>query len=358
MSGLTRRSVLAMSSAAVACGASWAEAGGAHYLSAAKTGGGAHRLTGLTQSCSVAFDIALPDRGHAAAAHPNRAEAVAFARRPGRFAMVLDCVGGQVRQRLTPPEGRHFYGHGAFTADGSVLLTSENDFEVGQGRIGLWSANESYRRIGEVSSGGVGPHDIVRLPGGGFAVANGGIRTHPATGRDKLNLPTMRPNLTYLDDRFDVIDIIEPEAGLHQNSIRHLAVRPDGTVAVAMQWQGDLYEAPPLLALHSGSGPLVYPKDTAGLWRRMNGYAGSVSFNGAGDLVAVTSPRGGVVLGFGMAGDPVFEHRLADVCGLAASGAGFLVSSGMGKFLHMDGAGTKVMAQHPVSWDNHIVPIH
>ena len=354
---LTRRTVIATSMAATICGPSWAEVGAASYLSAAKVTEDQHSLFGLKKSGEIAFEVPLPERGHAAAAHPLKAEAVAFARRPGRFAMVIDCASGEVRHRLSPPEGRHFYGHGAFTADGSVLLTTENDIHSGMGRIGLWSVNENYRRMGEVSSGGIGPHDIIRLPGGDFAVANGGIRTHPDTGRQKLNLSTMRPNLTYLDSDLRIATVVEPDDEMRQSSIRHLAVNRDGLVAAAMQWQGDLFEAPPLLALSDGNGPLQFADEMNPAWRGMNGYAGSISFNADGDQVAVTSPRGGVTVGFTLTGAKVLEVRAPDVCGLAPMGRGFLVSNGTGKLMHLDPAGTALMATTPVSWDNHIVPL-
>jgi len=72
-----------------------------------------------------------------------------------------------------------------------------------------------------------------------FAVASGGIRTHPASWREGLNLETMQPNLTYLDLNGRLLDqlMLAPEQRL--NSIRHLARRADDTVAFAMQWQGE-----------------------------------------------------------------------------------------------------------------------
>ena len=109
--------------------------------------------------------------------------------------------------------------------------------------IGVWDISAGYARTAEFPSGGVGPHDIKLMPGGKLmAVANGGIETHPDTGRVKLNIPSMRPNLGFvaLDGRIQ--ETAELDRSLHKNSIRHLAVGDDGTVAVAMQWQGDRRE--------------------------------------------------------------------------------------------------------------------
>ena len=153
----------------------WADIAGAAplYLSAANTADNATWLVGLTLDGRVPFAHPLPGRGHAAAVHPERAEAVAFARRPGDFALVIDCATGAETARLTTPDDRHFYGHGAYTADGRLLLTTENAFDAPDGRIGVWDAENGYARLGDFASGGLGPHEILRLANGTFAVANG-----------------------------------------------------------------------------------------------------------------------------------------------------------------------------------------
>ncbi|MEM1102192.1 MAG: DUF1513 domain-containing protein, partial [Pseudomonadota bacterium] len=208
--------------------ATWAEAGSPAFVSAARRRDGSFALYGLTTSGEITFEVPLASRGHAAAVHPHRPEAVAFARRPGTFAIVLDCASGAVRARLRTPPGRHFYGHGVFSAEGDLLFTTENDYDNARGVVGVWDARQDFRRVTEFSSGGVGPHDIKRLPDDTLVVANGGIETHPETGRLKLNIPTMRPNLAYLaqDGALETHTTLSPE--LHKASIRHLAVGAGG----------------------------------------------------------------------------------------------------------------------------------
>ena len=87
------------------------------------------------------FQLPLPGRGHAAAVHPSRPEAIAFARRPGTFALVINCATGEVTHRLTPPDGMQFNGHGAFSLDSALLMTSEVVAESSEGRIGLWETH-------------------------------------------------------------------------------------------------------------------------------------------------------------------------------------------------------------------------
>ncbi|MDX1784833.1 MAG: DUF1513 domain-containing protein [Roseovarius sp.] len=335
----------------------WADVGGPAFLSAAAMGDGSYALCGIGAARDLLFQIPLPARGHAAAAHPTRPEAVAFARRPGTFAVVLDCMSGAPNAVLNAPEGRHFYGHGAFSQDGRWLFTTENDYEAGKGRIGVWDTARGYARADEFASGGTGPHDIRRLPGTDvLVVANGGIDTHPDTGRTALNIATMRPNLSYVAEG-QVVETAELPHDWHKNSIRHLAVSARGQVAFGMQWQG-AGEAPPLVGLHErGSTPrLLSAPDEQ--WRKMQGYIGSVALAPGDRAVIVTSPRGNTVLVFDTGAQELAASLpLADACGAAPSGTGVLVSSGTGALALIEGGRLSQAAEAGLRWDNHLVAI-
>ncbi|WP_299650761.1 DUF1513 domain-containing protein [uncultured Jannaschia sp.] len=350
---LSRRHFLAAAAAASIPAPSWAEAGAPAFLAAAKRPDGSYALCGLTAAGEIAFRVSLPDRGHAAAAHPTRPVAVAIARRPGRFGLVLDCLTGAVTHRLEPPADRHFYGHGAYLDDGRILVTTENAFATGEGRLGLWDAHRGYRRIGDMPSGGIGSHEVIRLPGTEtLAVANGGIRTHPGSDRDKLNLDTMRPNLSYVRDGA-VVETVELDPALRRASIRHIAARPDGLLAMALQWEGDPARIVPLLATHrQGEMPRTHAADEAAQ-AVLQGYAGSVAISGDGGEIAITGPRGGVAHVYAAEGTvpPRIVHR-PDICGTAPAGAGLAFTDGLGGVLHPGGA-----ALHRVAWDNHLVAI-
>lgn len=359
---VARRAVVAgLLATGLAPKATWADSGDPTYLTAALRPDGAYTLCGLDSAGQIVFEVVLPARGHAAATHPLRPEAVAFARRPGTFAVVIECSTGADVARITAPVGRHFYGHGAFSADGSLLFTTENDFDAARGVIGVWDARQGYTRVHEFASGGIGPHDILRLPGiDTLVVANGGIETHPDSGRAKLNLPTMRPNLTYMTFEGAVLEQVELDATHRLNSVRHLDVAPDETVAFAMQWQGDPQEAPALLGLHRRGGPVSLlaagPHDHG----QLQGYAGSVSFSGDCRSVGITSPRGGVVQIFDALGG-AFQHALVapDVCGLSRlNGRGFFFTTGEGHVACSDGQPRpRVLARHGRAFDNHLVRV-
>ncbi|HMR52853.1 MAG TPA: DUF1513 domain-containing protein [Amaricoccus sp.] len=352
----TRRGFLAgLLAAGTAPQLGWASVGNPAYLAAAQEPDDGFALFGLRGDGAETFRVPLPARGHAGAGHPRRAEAVAFARRPGAFALVIDCSTGEVRRRLSPPEGRQFNGHGVFAEAGARLFTAEQRSDTSEGVIGIWDVEAGYRRIGEVPTQGIGPHDLRLMPDGEtLVVANGGIATDP-TDRTKLNIDTMRPNLAYLGFDGTLLEKVALEAALWRNSIRHLAVRSDGMVAFAMQWEGEAGAAPPLLGLHRrGEAARLAPAPLAHELA-MQGYAGSIAFSGDGTEVAITSPRGGRVHRFSEQGDFLGPVSRTDVCGLAAHRDGLLASDGLGGLIAIEAGRPRPLARCDRAWDNHIV---
>ena len=355
-----RRSFLAGMFAFGLCpSVTWADAGNPAFLSAARKPNGSYALFGLSQKGEALFEIALPGRGHAAAAHPQRPEAVAFARRPGNFALVIDCLSGKTTSTLETPQGRHFYGHGAFSADGTVLFTPENDYENVAGVIGVWDVRAGYKRIGEFLSAGVGSHDIKLMPDGQhLVVANGGIETHPDSGREKLNIATMQPNLAYVSLDGTLLDLVELPHPMHKNSIRHLGVGADSRVAFAMQWQGDVKQSPALLGLHKRGEKPVLLQGSDEDRRHLQGYVGSVAYDSSQHRLAATSPRGDVLQIFDtQTGLLVESIKEADVCGVALNNRQLVRTSGKG-IVCVSGGGADIARQtHGCQWDNHLVPI-
>lgn len=335
----------------------WSAAGAPTHLTAAKTPRGEHVLVGLRADGSAAFKVPLPARGHAAAAHPTNPVAVAFARRPGNYAVVIDCVSGRIAQRLKAPQGYHFYGHGAFAQDGRTLFTTENHITSGMGRIGLWDAAKGYMRLGDVPSGGIGPHEMLRLPGRDvLVVANGGIRTHPDRGRTKLNIDTMRPNLTHMTPDGNTIAVTELPTELQQNSIRHIAAFEDGRIAIAFQWQGDPYAPPSLAGLYRpGTGITLFPMTETAL-HGLDGYAGSVAVLGQ-NRMAVTFPRGGLMQIYDTESGLSQSIRKSDVCGVAGWENGGMATDGLGHVHALTTDGASMLSRHELAFDNHLVSI-
>ena len=241
----------------------------------------------------------LPARGHGICLRPGTAEAVVFARRPGTFAAVFEPTTGLVVRRFDTPPERHFYGHGVFEPTGRVLVTTENDTSRGQGVLGLYDAADGYRRIGELPAHGIGPHDIALLPDGRtLAVANGGILTLPESGRDKLNLDSMRPSLNRIELASGrLLDEGRLSDRLHRLSIRHLAQAEGGLIAAGLQWEGEPGDLVPLVAIDRGmaSRRLTPRRTFLRRWRPISAASPSTAparSSGRAARAATASPSG------------------------------------------------------------------
>lgn len=335
---------------------------GQRLLGCHSDGRGGHFASVVDGRGQVLSRVPLPGRGHGAAVNPAATEAVVFARRPGTFLCVLDLVGGGLARQIESAPDRHFYGHGVFDAAGTRLFTTENDFATGQGRIGVYAADDGYRRLGELPSHGVGPHELHLLGDGRtLVIANGGIRTHPDLPRAKLNLDEMDPNLAYVDGRDGrLLDAYRPPRRWHRLSIRHLDVAPDDRVAVAMQYEGPVDRYPPLIALHRGETELQLLRAPEPIQERMHNYCGSAAFAPDGGSFAVSSPRGGLVTYWSAAGEYLGRHEQRDACGLAGGADGYWASDGTGWIYQeapQDGEVERLgaWAFEGYRWDNHLV---
>ncbi len=82
----------------------------------------------LNEQGTLISKIDLPARGHDVAFSTQKDKLIVFARRPGTFAILFD-LNGKILGEISTVEGRHFYGHGAFSVDGRLFYATENDFE-------------------------------------------------------------------------------------------------------------------------------------------------------------------------------------------------------------------------------------
>jgi len=116
------------------------------FAAAYKDASGSYGVAILDEQAAIVSSHPLPGRGHGFAANTKAQWLVAFARRPGNFAMAI-----HRRQATEPvvfhtPGDRHFYGHGAFSEDGRLLYAAENAFETGEGAIGVYDVTDGFRR--------------------------------------------------------------------------------------------------------------------------------------------------------------------------------------------------------------------
>jgi len=182
-----------------------------------------------------------------------------------------------------------------------------------------------------------------------LCVANGGIRTHPDQGRQKLNLPTMMPSIAFIDaESGALLSSHALAANLHRLSLRHMAVDARRRVWIGGQYEGDVLDDVPVLARLDQDTGLVSVGLEGHAALALGKYAGSLAMGNDGTTLAVTSPKSGVLVRLdtqtGKTLEMVFE---TGTCGVQAKRDGFVSSSETGRF---------GQASHKRAWDNHKAP--
>ncbi|TYC52483.1 DUF1513 domain-containing protein [Rhodobacterales bacterium] len=332
------------------------------FVSAFKKADGDYGVGILDDLGQVLGEISLPGRGHGVAISPDRTRFVAFARRPGTFAVVVRPFEDAEPQVIAAQSGRHFYGHGSFSADGRLLYAVENDYEAARGVVGVYDASgKTISRIGEIETHGIGPHDLMIDPDGKtLIVANGGIKTHPDMPRKKLNLDTMTPSVVYLDaENGDLLAEHALGTSLHQLSLRHMALDGNGRVWVGGQFEGPQADQPPLVAVLGRDESIRVTDIPDSIAPGLQNYVGSVTANASGEIIATSCPRGGQTL-FWKASSGAFlgAEAIIDGCGVAPIDQGsFLISDGNGAVSLVEDPTrpAEILARPPgYSWDNHM----
>ncbi|MEO4047623.1 DUF1513 domain-containing protein [Pseudomonas sp. CAU 1711] len=361
---MQRRTLLGLGGLGLAAGAlgAWQWLGhGAQplLLSARDDSDGRHYAVGYRLDGSRVFATRVSERCHDVAAHPQLPLALFVGRRPSRESYLIDTRDGRLLQTLVTPADRHFYGHGLFHRSGEWFYATENDTsEPGRGVLGVYRLQgRQLVREGEHSSHGVGPHQLLWLPGGeSLVVANGGIRTE-ADSRVMMNLDAMEPSLVLMhrDGRL----ISKERLPERMNSVRHLAVAADGTLVSGQQYQGDPLDKVPLLAIKRPGQPFQpFPLGEAQR-AAMSQYTASLAIHDELRLLALTAPRGNRFFVWHLdSSELLLDVPLPDCAGVGAVRDGFVVTSGQGRCRLYHCRGERIVAealQLPAGlWDNHL----
>jgi len=332
----------------------------ATYISAARRADGTYAVLLVAENGRILREIPMSGRGHDIAIDRAGRQAVVFARRPGFFALAFDLDGKREPAVFTPPDDRHFYGHGAFSADGRLVYSTEHDIATGDGMIGIYEAAGGWKHVGEFPSYGIGPHEAILLDDGRtLAVANGGFGSDPATGRESVDLAGMQPNMAFVDVTTGALKAKHGlPAALNRLSVRHLAANPKGEVWFGGQWQGGLEDCPEIVGRASLDREIWIVESPTPVGIGLKGYVGSVTLSADGRLLAASAPRAGrVVYVDTETGKFVETVEIADGCGVAGCGRShFAMSSGQGvvRFEHDGSATPDVFTFKGTEFDNHL----
>ena len=120
------------------------------FVSASKHADGRYSVLLLSVDGAILRDVPLSARGHDIAIHGPSGRAVAFARRPGTFAVAFTTMTNAPPVVFAAAADRHFYGHGVFSLDGRLLYVSENDIRGARGVIGIYDVASNYKKSASI----------------------------------------------------------------------------------------------------------------------------------------------------------------------------------------------------------------
>lgn len=201
---------------------------------------------------------------------------------PGAFE--YDLRNRAIVREIPTAKNRLFYGHGAYTVDGSILLSTETDSDTKDGVISVRDSAD-LSNIGEFPSYGKEPHECKLIDGGKtLVVTNGGGNSQGAPPSvayidieserllERVELTNARLNTGHLavSAAGDLVVVSAPRSGLGKEHLGGVSIRPHGA------------------KMQSIDNP---EKVT----QRMQGEALSVAVHEKAGIVAVTHPDGGMV---------------------------------------------------------------
>jgi hypothetical protein len=225
--------------------------------------------------------------GHGVAIDPSRPHEAAVFEKKGPGACRIDLREGRQIEPIETAPNRRFYGHGAYSTDGSLLYATEavvdDDF---RGALVVRDAR-TLEVLGELPTYGTSPHDCILLDDGRtMVVANGGGRT---------NGPM--PNVTYVDVKsealLDRVDLVDPRF-----NAGHIARTSQGDLAVVSAPREGLpdphKQRGAVTLVPSGKPPLTVSRPSS-VTDRMLGESLSVAIFEPTGVVMATHPDGNMV---------------------------------------------------------------
>lgn len=270
---------------------------------------------------------------HGIAIDPHDVNRLVTFQKIGPGCCEIDLAARRVMRTIAPTEGRWFYGHGAFSADGTLLYSTETINSEERGVIGVRDAT-TFEYLGEFPTFGENPHDCHLIEDGSILViTNGGGAIGTAAA----------PCVTWVDVQTRRL-LERRELDTDRFNTGHLALATDGALAVVSAPRKGLTETDiGAVSLARSREALQTMREPQPVVARMTGEALSVCIHESTKTVAATHPFGDMVTFWSLSTfDFLKKLDLPRARGVTLSrdGTSFLVSYG---------ATTDVVAISPVT---------
>ena len=159
---------------------------------------------------------------HGVSIDPNDRTRAACFEKHGPGACLVNLAEQKALQAIPTPSNRHFYGHGSFSRDGSLLYATESYLDDDRRGALIVRDATTLEELGELPTYGTAPHDCVLIDDGAvMVVTNGG---GPLRGGAK-------PSITFVDLKDERL-LERIELGQGRYNAGHLAITSAGDIAL------------------------------------------------------------------------------------------------------------------------------
>ncbi|WP_456372634.1 DUF1513 domain-containing protein [Thiolapillus sp.] len=259
-------------------------------------GGGQYLVPGQSaEEMRFVFSVLQPEQDkpnlidtaflpHALALKPDQPTTMAVFEKKGPGACEIDLNSMSLTRVIETVPQRHFYGHGAYSADASLLYCTESYLDDFKGVIAVRDA-DSHQLLGEFPTYGEEPHECQLIDDGKvMVVTNGG----GPLGGDA-------PCVTYIDVQTEKL-LERVEMTSEQINTGHFALDADGGLIVVSAPRAglELTDNGGVSIKPAGAGMLT-KEEPADVVARMKGEALSVAIHAGTGVAAVAHPDGDMV---------------------------------------------------------------
>lgn len=253
-------------------------------------------LLDLDEGATEPHRIPLDFWAHGFAVCPRRPHRAALLEKRGPGGAFVDLVERAVLCPITPMDGHHFYGHGAFSKRGDVLFAVENDLATNQGVISIRDG-ESFAVLDRFPTYGEAPHDCTLLDDGAtLVVTNGGGKLGEGS----------TPSVTFVDVTSQKL-LERCEVDNERINTGHVALTRDRSFVVVSAPRDGLPESElGGVSLRLGGGPLRYAKKPEAAVKRMVGESLSVCIHERAKIAIATHPYGDLLTFWNLATGALF----------------------------------------------------
>lgn len=258
--------------------------GGGAFISGGKTEY-ALAVINLDVDSPVAERVPLPFLAHGVVFDPNDAQRAVVFEKKGPGACIVDLKTQRVIRSIPTSKTRHFYGHGAFSADGSLLYATESQLDRELSGLLVVRDAKTLRELGTLPTHGTAPHDCTMIDEGRtMVVANGG---GPSGGA--------APSVTYIDLKSEKL-LDQVPIGSPRFNAGHVALSARGDLAVvSAPREGLSNQELGAVTIRAAGQPPVTIKRPHNVVGRMIGETLSVAINDRDRTVLATHPLGDCV---------------------------------------------------------------